>query len=171
MSSLKNLNTHALARRGFMQKTTAISGLILTGSLGIARIATAANITDKDFLTISEFVTGHQLDGLTSGRFFAALQKNDAQFADNLVKLNEAITASKASNMDAFLATNPSQDLIATATAIVSAWYLGVVGQGDKAVLITFYDALMFDATRKYVYVPTYGGGPNSWVKETHAKA
>jgi hypothetical protein len=172
------------SRRAFLQQTSAMAGLVLVEGIGVPAVAKAADATVAApaaavsnaavastvppadvFLATSQFLTGHALDKETGARFFDALSKNDPQFGDKLAHLSDAIKQANVPTMDAFLAL-PGKDpaLAASATEIVSAWYLGVVGKGDNAVLISFYDALMFEATRNYTYVPSYGGGPNSWV-------
>ena len=48
--------------------------------------------------------------------------------------------------------------------AMISAFYLGQVGQGDDATLVSFEKALMFQPTEGVIVIPTYAlGGPNYW--------
>jgi len=77
----------------------------------------------------------------------------------------------KSSNQDAFLAL-PALDPAAkaTATTIVSAWYLGVVGEPADAELITYAEALMYRPTRGILPIPTYGPGPNNWGPKPDSK-
>jgi len=50
-----------------------------------------------------------------------------------------------------------------TLTQIVSAWYLGIVGNGADVELISYSQALMYRPTHGALIIPTYGGGPGSW--------
>jgi hypothetical protein len=155
-----------LSRRRFLALGGVLAGASLATGFGLPRVACAGPTqTDLGFLQTSSFLTGHTLDATTARRFLAALTKLDAGFVGRLGALQAAIAQSGAATMDAFLAQDGhSAAILSTAKEIVSAWYLGVVGTGSKAVLISFYDALMFEPTRNYVYVPSYGGGPDSWV-------
>ena len=155
-----------LSRRRFLTLGGVVAGASLATGFGLPLVARAAlTQTDAGFLKTSSFLTGHTLDANTAARFLAALSKLDGGFASRLADLQTAISQSGAPTMDAFLAQEGhSAAVLATAKEIVSAWYLGVVGTGSNAVLITFYDALMFEPTRNYIYVPSYGGGPDSWV-------
>jgi hypothetical protein len=78
--------------------------------------------------------------------------------------LGSVIKKSNVANMDAFLEL-PSIDprLMETATKIVSAWYLGVVGEPEDAELIAYGEALMYRPTRGILAIPTYGPGPDAW--------
>lgn len=170
------------SRRQFLQRTSVMGGAALSTTLstslglalgaGLSMPALAFAAPEDDFLASSAFLTGHQLDKVLGARFLAALTKNDATFTTRMAALSAAIKQANVPDMDAFLAL-PNKDpaLIATANEVVSAWYLGVVGKGADAVLISFEEALMFAPTKNYTYIPTYGGGPNSWVVTPPFKA
>lgn len=74
------------------------------------------------------------------------------------------IDQSGVKNMDAFLALKPADpNVTKTASKIVSAWYLGVVGDPEDAELITYEQSLMYRPTKGLLPIPTYGPGPNAW--------
>jgi hypothetical protein len=51
-----------------------------------------------------------------------------------------------------------------TAAMLVSAFYLGVVGDGDAATLVSYEAALMFAPTQDVTPIPSYAlGGPGYW--------
>jgi fructose 5-dehydrogenase small subunit len=117
------------------------------------------------FLRVSTFVTGkHDLNKETSERFLASLSRHDPTFGSKAETLLAHIDNAKFVDMDAFLAATPADSLLLeTATHIVSAWYLGIVGDAADAELITYADALMYRPTRGILAVPTYGPGPLAW--------
>jgi len=162
--------TPSLSRRKLIKALT-IMPLVSACSIRLLACPAyaAALPASSDFLDFSQFITGLSLSPLLAGRYYQALQANDPQF---LQKLTAAISASasyRQQGLDAFLAaTAPNSEVFTTLSTITSAWYLGVVGQGAKAVTIAWRDALMFRPTEQFVFVPTYGGGPNSWVSREH---
>ncbi|MGI4858038.1 MAG: sugar dehydrogenase complex small subunit [Janthinobacterium lividum] len=125
----------------------------------------AAGGLSAAFLRLSMFVTGQRdLHPETSGRYLAALSKRDPDFPAKFGALLTRIDQAKFIDMDAFLAAAPADaPLLATASRIVSAWYLGIVGDAADAELITYADALMYRPTRGVLAVPTYGPGPLAW--------
>lgn len=155
-----------LSRRTFLIAGAAVGAVAMTGTVafmqpafGVADAQTAA------FMRVSSFVTGRNtLNATTGQRFFAALAKRDADFAAQVGALLAYIDSAKLTSMDAMLAV-PDVDkaLMATATTIVSAWYLGIVGKPADAELITYADSLMYEPTRGILAVPTYGPGPLAW--------
>lgn len=91
-------------------------------------------------------------------------EKRDAELDVSLAALTQLIKQSGVSNMDGFLAlTGTDPALTKTATKIVSAWYLGVVGEPEDAELITYAESLMYRPTKGLLTVPSYGPGPNAW--------
>ena len=166
--ALPNLLSAVLTRRGFLKIGGVVAGASLASGFGmplLARAAASPSPQDESFLNTSMFLTGHSLNAISASRFLAALTRLDTGFPARFSTLQAAIQQSGMANMDAFLAKGGQPaNVLATANEVVSAWYLGVVGKGKDAVLITFYDALMFEPTRDAVYVPSYGGGPDSWV-------
>jgi hypothetical protein len=156
--------SQGMARRTFLLRTSSISALAILAGIGLPASAFGAS-SAGDFMTLSEFLTGHKLNPVIGARFLAALKADDPGFDANLANLIQAVSAARPTDMDGFLAKQDSgSPLVATARTIVSAWYLGTVGKGEKAVLVSFKEALMFEVTKNYIYVPSYGGGPDSWV-------
>lgn len=164
--ALPDVMTAVLTRRHFLKLGGIAAAASVASGFGLPMGAYATSSPQEDsFLQTSMFLTGHTLNATTASRFLAALTRLDAGFVGRFGALQAAIQQSSVTTMDAFLAQggHPAE-IMATANEVVSAWYLGVVGKGKDAVLISFYDALMFEPTRDYIYVPSYGGGPNSWV-------
>ncbi|MFT8737020.1 MAG: sugar dehydrogenase complex small subunit [Zymomonas mobilis] len=126
------------------------------------------------FYQISTFLTGHSdLDRGLSNRALAALTAADANFTTKFQTLQQAILTEKVSD-PSLLRTSPigqNEDLMATAKAVVSAWYLGYAGEPaihameDNAHFITYSGALMYRPTMDATVIPSYArGAPSYWV-------
>jgi hypothetical protein len=154
----------ALSRRSLLRGTAALGGLAIAASLAGPVSAFAADDSVASFTQLSEFLTGYTLDPVLGARFLAALKKRDADLDASLAALSQLIKQSGVPNMDGFLAlTGTDPALMKTATKVVSAWYLGVVGEPEDAELITYADSLMYRPTKGLLTVPSYGPGPNAW--------
>lgn len=159
------LSGPAFSRRTFLTGTAAVGLMAMTGTVAFMQPAFGVTEDTTAFMRASTFVTGRTtLNGVTGERFFAALAKRDAAFAQKISALLAFIDNAKLPNMDAFLeAPGADEALKETATTLVSAWYLGVVGKPQDAELITYADSLMYEPTRGVLAVPTYGPGPLAW--------
>lgn len=154
----------SLSRRSLLRGTAALGGLAIAASLAGPISAFAVDDSVASFIQLSEFLTGYTLDPVLGARFLAALKKRDADLDASLAALSELIKQSGVPNMDGFLAlTGTDPALMKTATKVVSAWYLGVVGEPEDAELITYADSLMYRPTKGLLTVPSYGPGPNAW--------
>lgn len=160
-----------LRRRELLRGSVAVGGLALFAAFAKPLSALAADDSVQTFTQISEFLTGYKLDPVLGGRYLQALSKRSPTFETDTVALQQVVRQSGAANMDAFLAL-PGLDksLMKTATTIVAAWYLGVVGNPEDAELITYAEALMYRPTRGILPIPTYGPGPNAWGPKPDSK-
>lgn len=162
---------HNLSRRGLLRTTATISGLAVVASIAGPLSAFAADDSVASFTQLSEFLTGYKLDPVLGGRFLTALRKRNASFDAEMAALDKLIKQSGVPDMDGFLAlTGTDAALIKTATGIVSAWYLGVVGEPEDAELITYAESLMYRPTKGILTVPSYGPGPNAWGPKPDSK-
>lgn len=155
---------HHVSRRSLLRGTAALGGLAIAANMLGPISSAAADEGVASFTHLSEFLTGHKLDPVLGARFFAALKKRDADLDASLAALSQLIQQSGVPDMDGFLAlTGTDPALMLTATKVVSAWYLGVVGEPEDAELITYADSLMYRPTKGLLTVPSYGPGPNAW--------
>lgn len=169
---LTDLARITMSRRTLLG-SAAVAGVALATGFGATVLGTsnafaaeaAATADAAAFLKLSVFLTnGKPLDATLASRYQAALNKHDAKFAEASTALQSYVADSKAANIDELLAHPELPDPVRqTIKTIVSAWYLGVVGEDDKAELIAYADALMYRPTADVLIVPTYGGGPDSW--------
>ena len=161
----------SLHRRDLLRATVAVAGLATFSAISAPLPASAADDDAQSFTRLSEFLTGRDLDPVLAGRFLAALSKRSATWSAEVAALQQAINQSGAKDMDGFLAAKPSDaNVMKTASKIVSAWYLGVVGDPENAELITYEQSLMYRPTKGILPIPTYGPGPNAWGPKPDSK-
>ncbi len=156
-------------RRRFLAASAMAASVaaVLTAAPGFAQSAIAVSSVDPAFLTLSRFLTGKpDLDGRIAALAHQGLIAADPAFPERSAELQRAIEQAGLADVDAFAASDLYADdsLKATAMAIISAFYLGQVGQGRTASFVSFEKALMFQPTEGVIVIPTYAlGGPNYW--------
>jgi len=153
-------------RRAFMQGSTAIATALLFTSFALRPAAAEAlpapvgpnQLTQDEFMRLSAFLTGHDNLKTEVGarifRSYAPGSPENRQLAD----LYTAIRNAGDSSVDALLSGSGFRDTprFGPAVALVMAWYLGFIGQGEQAQLVAFEDALMFAPTADVLPVPTF---------------
>ena len=158
-----------LGRRRFLAVSALAASVaaVVGGAPGLAQGVVAATDVDPEFVELSRFLTGKpDLDARIVARAHQGLTAADPAFASRSATLARAIREADLSDIDAFAASTLYDDpaLKSTAMAMISAFYLGQVGQGDDATLVSFEKALMFQPTEGIIVIPTYAlGGPNYW--------
>ncbi|WP_257146332.1 sorbitol dehydrogenase family protein [Burkholderia sp. JKS000303] len=138
---------------------------LLTAAPGSA-FAQQPSLDGKTFLALSKALTGHaNLDPTTASRLVDAFSRTDAGFAARATALAQRVRAGQTPAQ--LLADADSAGLHDTALAIVAAWYTGTVGHGQKAVMVAYADALMYDTVQDGMSAPTYcSNGPLWWTAE-----
>lgn len=129
------------------------------------------DLDSKGFLALSQAVTGNaNLDPTTASRIADAFRRADAGFAERAAVLAQRVRAGQTSAQ--LLAAADRIGLRDTALAIVAAWYTGTVGHGQKAVMVAYADALMYDTVNDGMSAPTYcSNGPLWWTAEPPSAA
>ncbi|WP_175998595.1 sugar dehydrogenase complex small subunit [Burkholderia stabilis] len=124
------------------------------------------SLDGKTFLALSQALTGHaNLDPATALRLVDAFHRTDAGFAARAAALAQRVRAGQTPAQ--LLADADGAGLHDTALAIVAAWYTGTVGHGQKAVMVTYAEALMYDTVQDGMSAPTYcSNGPLWWTAE-----
>lgn len=148
---------------------------LLTGSLSASGALAQVVATAKaptDFMSTSRLLTGHpEIDDSLADMAWSALTKREENFAAAYASLVDAITSEGLKDFAALpqSAIMASPPLKATAVSLVSAWYLGRVGEVlDRAEpgpdFITYTGALMWRPTIDVTVLPTYArAGPGYW--------
>jgi hypothetical protein len=149
--------------------------LLGTAVLGVAalqcglrvRAAAAAPEAVAPSVALCRFLTGWQgLDARVVSRAFAALSRMTPGFEDRAHALWNAIAGADLKTVQDFRNSpvyldGENRD---TVGMLVAAIYLGVVGDGDAATLVSYEAALMFAPTQDLTPIPSYAiGGPAYW--------
>ncbi|WPB58989.1 sugar dehydrogenase complex small subunit [Xylophilus sp. GOD-11R] len=157
----------AVSRRAVLYSAIAAGTALALGGSAVfgSGEALAAEVESTEFLRLSEFLTGGKpLLAKLATRYRATLAKFDPKFAESVAALQAYVAQAKAANIDELLARpDLSEPLKKSITQIVSAWYLGIVGDDKHVELVAYADALMYRPTNDVIVVPSYGGGPDSW--------
>lgn len=127
-----------------------------------------------DFLALSERLTGRpKLQAKIAGRAYQGLLSLDANFPARMRQLVEAMDRAQLRDMRQFrtFAADQPQELVQTATSIISAWYLGCTGKiqghgaSDDTHFVSYTGALMYEPTIDATVIPTYSRGhTNYWI-------
>jgi hypothetical protein len=147
--------------------------LIGTAALAVAalkfgtRATAATEVPVAPSVALCRFLTGWGgLDARVVSRAFAALGPTVPRFEDQAHALWNAIDGAGLKTVQAFRLSPLYQDRAhrETAALLVAALYLGVVGEGDTATLVSYEAALMFAPTQDVTPIPSYAiGGPSYW--------
>ncbi|MEZ5565879.1 MAG: sugar dehydrogenase complex small subunit [Gammaproteobacteria bacterium] len=140
---------------------------LVAAAPGFAQGAVARTDSDPAFLELARFLTGKpDLDARIAVLARQGLIAADPAFAERSAALERAIKEAELTDVDAFAGSALYADVghKATAIAVISAFYLGQVGEGNSAKFVSFEKALMYGPTAGVVVIPTYTlGGPNYW--------
>jgi len=153
-----------LSRRNLLRGSVTLGLMTLAGSVLPWQSVMAAEPSIDSFIGLSQFLVSRAVNPVLAARYYAALARRAPNFAGNVTALNQLIASNGLTHVDAYLAL-PTLDasLKATATSIISAWYLGIVGEAADAELVAYSQALMYLPTHGTLIIPTYGGGPATW--------
>lgn len=152
------------SRRNLLRGSVALGLTALVTGVMPWQSVLAAQVSNDDFVVLSQFLVSRPVNPVLAARYFAALDKRAPNFSTNAIALKQLIEASGYKHVDEYLAQpEPDASLKATATSIISAWYLGIVGEPADAELVAYSQALMYQPTHGILIIPTYGGGPATW--------
>jgi hypothetical protein len=135
--------------------------------------ATPPTAAERDaFLRVSQFLTGRTtLDATQTGRLFQALTGSDAQFPAHVQALAAFIVANSPDPLQLqALLDDGKQPFAALPRQIATAWYIGVVGQGEAARCITYASSLMNVTVWDHLRPPSYAyGAYGTWAAKPAA--
>lgn len=162
--SVQDLGSAGVSRRNLLRGSITLGLAALVGSVMPWQSVMAAEVSNDDFIALSQFLVSRPVNAVLASRYYAALDKRAPNFSTNVIALKQLIGAQGYKHVDEYLAqANADASLKATATSIISAWYLGIVGEPADAELISYSLAMMYQPTHGILAIPTYGGGPASW--------
>ncbi|MBS1039120.1 sugar dehydrogenase complex small subunit [Gluconobacter cerinus] len=160
--SLSHVALSKVSRRKLLLGSLALGSLSSFSSVIVA--ATPVDYVFLGFLSLSEFLTGKKdLSPILAQRYYLGLHDQFPDLPIKIETLSEEIQASGAASMDDYLLHGPTPAALSTATKIVSAWYLGIVGENPHKSLIAYSKALMFQPVSGALVIPSYGAGPLAW--------
>jgi hypothetical protein len=134
--------------------------------------AGANNQQQTDFMALSALLTATpKLNPRTGARIYSALSTQAIEFEKQAAALWQYSQDHKIQDVDNLASAVANDSALSLLLhRIISAWYLGVVGDGGVtggAKVIAFEQALMFDQVRDAVVVPTYcRAAPGYWVTQ-----
>jgi hypothetical protein len=109
------------------------------------------------FLALSMLLTDRpQLNAVTAARLLMTLSAQSGDFDKQMTALADVAHRHRLKNVEAVeAAVRGDYALLGVAHQIVSAWYLGMVGDVVSGKVIAYEQALMFDPVRDAVVVPS----------------
>lgn len=154
----------SLSRRSLLRGSITLGLATLVGTALPWQSVMAAAVADEDFVALSQFLVSRPAHPVLAARYYKALDKRAPNFATNVIALKQLIASQGFKHVDEYLAqAGADASLKATATSIIAAWYLGIVGEPADAELVAYSQAMMYQPTHGILIIPTYGGGPASW--------
>lgn len=122
-----------------------------------------------DFLTVSNFLTGKvSLDASLAARLFEALSLDDSGFSEHVQALRKLIDDRKIDPLQLQAVLENDKSALSTLPRrIATAWFLGIVGQGEHARCIAFEENLTNAAVKDKLAPPSYCfGAYGSWAQK-----
>ncbi|MFC0401340.1 sugar dehydrogenase complex small subunit [Paraburkholderia rhizosphaerae] len=156
--------THSASRRAWLAGACASAAALAAGSVAPLAPAYADTLPPAGggfdaFIALSQKLTGRtRFDPVLGKRAYEALSNADNRFTQNVATLNSWLLTHGGVPSDTVIAALQADTpaLAATVTAIVRAWYLGLVGEPPHARVIAYESALMFDPVKDVLTVPSY---------------
>ena len=121
------------------------------------------------FVALSAILVGRSaLDATLAKRLYDALAADDAGFAASVKALLAFINVRNADPLQLQQMLDTAKSPLASLPRrIMTAWCLGIVGDGDKARCVAFEDALNARIVADVLKPPTYAYGPyGSWTRK-----
>jgi len=170
MSAPDDLPSDPVAPDGARRRL--LAGLLTAYSAALIPWALAQPVADADegaFLALSAILAGRQsLDAALTKRLYDALTADDPGFAAAARALLALINERRIDPMQLQQVLDAEKSpLAAVPRTIVTAWFLGIVGSGDKARCIAFEAALNAEVVADVLRPPTYAYGVyGSWARK-----
>lgn len=155
-----------ISRRRILQGMGALAATSLLPSAILPAFADTPD--NSDFSDISMLLTGRNtLPAEYSRALFAAFSHIDSQFPQRLSRLKQWVTQNSvpaAALKTRLAADSRVTDLADLPALILTGWYLGIAGSGDKAICVAYVDDLANQQVAAVLNPPTYAYGDyGSW--------
>jgi hypothetical protein len=154
-----------LARREVLVGGLAVGGLALLAALPAASAQTSwSEESAARFMEISSLLIPHRLNAEIGKRIGNLMSALNPSLSEHVTGLLAIAKEKNAKVVEDFFPDVPEGPLKATALAIISAWYMGVVTDAYEAEVFAFEYALMYQPTSDVMTIPSYAvSGPNGW--------
>jgi hypothetical protein len=154
------------------ERRTLLAGLtaaLMTACVPSATAQEDVSAARRSFAELSNLLTGRStLDATHADVLYDALVASRPHF-DSEVRALLTLMQNRTIDPKDLQRTLDGErsPLAALPRAIVSAWYLGVVGEGERARCVTFESSLSYEIVSDRLSPPSYcHGGPASWVEK-----
>jgi len=157
-------------------RRTLLKGLLTAYTASLIPFALAESIDSKEqgaFLALSAIIAGRQsLDKVLANNLYQALIANDPAFAKGVEGVLALINERHLDPPQLQKTLDDEKSSFATVPRqIASAWFMGVVGSGDKARCLAYEYALNAMMVADVLKPPTYAYGPyGSWARHPTAE-
>jgi hypothetical protein len=158
--------TYSAARRAWVLGACAAAAALAFGGAGRSPSWIAPAFADAPagggldaFLALSQRLTGRTgFDAVLGKRVYDALAKSDSQFTQNVAALNTWLQGHGGVPSDTVtqVLQAEQQALAKAVSAIMRAWYLGLVGDMPHVNVVAYEKALMFDPVKDVLTIPSY---------------
>jgi fructose 5-dehydrogenase small subunit len=155
----------SLARREVL-----VGGLLVGGLAALAALpaASAETLWSEEsaarFMEISSLLIPHRLNAEIGKRIGVLMNALNPSLSEQVTGLLAIAKEKNARVVEDFFPDVPDGPLKATALAIISAWYMGVVTDAYEAEVVAMEYALMYQPTSDVMTIPSYAvSGPNGW--------
>ena len=156
----------AISRRRLLKLSSAGLAAGLLGPVALTALAESTRAPDSSletFMQVSLALTGKQQLNPKIGQRLYRLLATQPGFTVGLAQL-QPLSQGKAGQWNAAQRK--------TARDVLSAWYLGKVGEGAQAQVVSYEKALMFDAVADVLVIRSYcSNRPGYWAEQPDAAA
>lgn len=152
-------------------RRTLLKGLLTAYTASLIPWALAEPVDSAEqgaFLALSAIIAGRQsLDAVLARNLYQALVADDATFAVGAKDLLAWINEQQIDPMQLQQRLDDEKSPLATVPRrIATAWFMGVVGSGEKARCLAYEQALNAQMVADVLKPPTYAYGPyGSWAR------
>jgi hypothetical protein len=160
--------SRGVSRRTLLSTTARLAVVAVVGRVGLrgASATQSAPASLDAFMAVSRRLTGKDnLDAALGARLHAALGTEIPRFQAHVRALRAIIDERSIEPLQLQHTLDAEQAALAPLPRkIVSAWYTGIVGEGERAQCIAFETSLMHGIVADHLSPPSYCyGPPGSW--------
>jgi hypothetical protein len=155
----------SLDRRRLLANSLVLIGGLASSATAFAVPPTAsAPLLVPKFMRVSSLLIEHELNAAVGARLAVAMSSINPTIEHDIDRILEVAKAKTAKIAEDFFPDLPEGGTRATALAIISAWYSGVLVDAVGSMVFAYELALMYQPTRDVMTIPSYAiSAPNGW--------